>query len=551
MYKLTILMFLIGVKIFSAIAIEDVDFDKSNDLEIMNEYSIKFDEPIEKSSFKIELLRKNYERLKPSKVLLNPNPLIPKIIHQIWLGGPMPKNYQYYSETWKKYHPSWELKLWSEEDLLNENFSVEDLYWQAESYQERADIMRYAILHRYGGLYVDTDIECLASYDELNHKYDFYAGMETPVVNKMVVSIPNSLIAAIPEHPILTKTLENLRLNWKKAEDKFEEEYSLSKHIAVRSKHFLAVQRSMYPFTESVYNFLQQPNSVNSRSIIFPGSYNTPIFFVNNNKWNNIYRKLTFRNVKLDSEIIIKPETMSLQHYGKERSFSYLNANLAENLYGKNITKLKINDKYFLNFSDLFNKGFPLENITYEPFPLVPEKIYLHNESNLSFVELNHLKNKWQKMNPFFTIEIVDNKLQNYFKDNVFKDHSREVTERINMLYLLYSLGGVYVNNKVKPVDLHKFNYKYSFYGRFINPKDISDSLKLDLNFIAVKPKHIILKHVLSDIKDYIDEYSKITEADINYIYKENVYKYNQLDGKNIVLPESVFEQERKEWVVK
>ena len=154
-------------------------------------------------------------------------------------------------------------------------------------------------------------------------------------------------------------------------------------------------------------------------------------------------------------------------------------------------------------------------------------------------------------MNPFFTIEIFDNKLQNFNKGNIFKDSSKEVTEKISMLHLLYSLGGVYVNNNVKPVDLHKFNYKYSFYGKFINPRDINDSLKLDLNFIAVKPRHIILKHVLSDIKNHIDKYSDHTEADINYIYKENVYKYNQLDGKNIVFPESIFEQQRREWVVK
>ena len=125
------------------------------------------------------------------------------------------KNKQYYLETWRKFHPDWEVKLWNEQDIIKENFASMDLYLLAESYQEKSDIMRYEILRRYGGLYIDSDIECLANFDDLHHRYDFYGYMETPVINKHVVNILNGMFASIPNHPILSKTLEKIRKDWR------------------------------------------------------------------------------------------------------------------------------------------------------------------------------------------------------------------------------------------------------------------------------------------------------------------------------------------------
>ena len=51
---------------------------------------------------------------------------IPKKIHQIWIGPKkMPNNYKIWTETWKKYNPSWHYKLWTEKDL---NILYEKIY---------------------------------------------------------------------------------------------------------------------------------------------------------------------------------------------------------------------------------------------------------------------------------------------------------------------------------------------------------------------------------------------------------------------------------------
>jgi hypothetical protein len=86
------------------------------------------------------------------------------------------------TDKWRELHPDWELRLWRDEDLRwLEN---QELFDQAERYvpvdavgQLRADIARYEILHRYGGIYVDVDVEPLKPFDEFLDNVAF-AGWE-------------------------------------------------------------------------------------------------------------------------------------------------------------------------------------------------------------------------------------------------------------------------------------------------------------------------------------------------------------------------------------
>lgn len=49
---------------------------------------------------------------------------IPKVIHQIWLGGKMGIAQEYFYNKAKKIYPDYEMKLWSEEDITAENFPL-------------------------------------------------------------------------------------------------------------------------------------------------------------------------------------------------------------------------------------------------------------------------------------------------------------------------------------------------------------------------------------------------------------------------------------------
>jgi len=142
--------------------------------------------------------------------------IIPKIIHHIWLGGCLPERFQAYRDTWRTFHPGWEMILWGDEDIENFGLVNKDQYDKASNYGEKSDIARYEILLRYGGLYVDTDFECLASFDPFHIVCGFFAGIS----NTATIEINNGLIGSVPNHPILLEIVEKLGANFVTTEEK-------------------------------------------------------------------------------------------------------------------------------------------------------------------------------------------------------------------------------------------------------------------------------------------------------------------------------------------
>lgn len=90
--------------------------------------------------------------------------MIPKKIHQIWVGpNPIPKESIQFIEKIKHLHPEFEYKLWTDTDLTQENFTNFEIIQKTQSYAQKADIMRYEILYRHGGIYLDMDMEVFQS----------------------------------------------------------------------------------------------------------------------------------------------------------------------------------------------------------------------------------------------------------------------------------------------------------------------------------------------------------------------------------------------------
>ncbi len=141
---------------------------------------------------------------------------IPKIIHQIWLGSPLPKKYYRWQKSWQKNHPDWEYKLWNEKDI--EEFGLINKHWydQTPNYAQKADIARYEILYRIGGLYVDTDFECIGPFDVFHFTCDFYAGI---MQCHRGFELCNALIGSVPGHPILKACIETMNINKKHKQD--------------------------------------------------------------------------------------------------------------------------------------------------------------------------------------------------------------------------------------------------------------------------------------------------------------------------------------------
>ena len=105
---------------------------------------------------------------------------IPKIIHYCWVGGnPKPQSVLYCVESWKRCCPDYEIREWNE---TNYDFTKNEYMRQA--YEARKwgfvpDYARLDIVYEHGGIYLDTDVEMVRSFDHLLENACFFGFEDT------------------------------------------------------------------------------------------------------------------------------------------------------------------------------------------------------------------------------------------------------------------------------------------------------------------------------------------------------------------------------------
>lgn len=94
--------------------------------------------------------------------------MIPKIIHQIWIGNkPKPVKLM---QTWKDKHPDYQFIEWNNETIKKMKFACQDRIdelWHLERWSGIADIIRYEVLYEFGGFVAPADSVCLNRIDDL------------------------------------------------------------------------------------------------------------------------------------------------------------------------------------------------------------------------------------------------------------------------------------------------------------------------------------------------------------------------------------------------
>lgn len=128
--------------------------------------------------------------------------MIPKIIHYCWLSNdPYPEDISRCIASWKFFLPDYEFVKW--------DFSRIDkskCKWVSEAYDNKkyafaADYVRCYAIYNYGGIYLDTDVEVLKSFNDLlSHHY--FMGCE---FNK--TSPEAAVIGAEKGHPFFGEML--------------------------------------------------------------------------------------------------------------------------------------------------------------------------------------------------------------------------------------------------------------------------------------------------------------------------------------------------------
>lgn len=106
--------------------------------------------------------------------------MIPKTIHYCWFGkGDKPQNVLNNIRNWERILPDYKIKEWNET-----NFDISGLPFTKEAYLAKryafvSDVARLYALINYGGIYLDTDVRLLKSFNSYLILHSFL-GKELP-----------------------------------------------------------------------------------------------------------------------------------------------------------------------------------------------------------------------------------------------------------------------------------------------------------------------------------------------------------------------------------
>jgi len=180
---------------------------------------------------------------------------IPKLIHRIWFGqNAIPPAYEGYWLAWQRQYPDYTFKTWRESDI-DESFVTRKKIAEADGMVRKADIARYEILYKHGGVYLDCDV---MPYHYLDwQKIEAGLIVCNEVESEEFCSI--GVIAAIPGNGILERALhalieKPLNLHPPNVETGpffFKEMLAFGLHFNLRTETFYP-----YPFNEPFASIL-------------------------------------------------------------------------------------------------------------------------------------------------------------------------------------------------------------------------------------------------------------------------------------------------------
>jgi mannosyltransferase OCH1-like enzyme len=135
---------------------------------------------------------------------------IPCIIHQTWKNLDVPKEWQISQKGWKEHHPDWIYILWTDEDIFVyiSEFHPEfiELFINFPHGIQKADAMRYFVLHDFGGVYSDLDLAPVKNLKEyFDQGMDLYF-LFSPNVN----AFTNFIMASAPKEKIWRQIWDRL-----------------------------------------------------------------------------------------------------------------------------------------------------------------------------------------------------------------------------------------------------------------------------------------------------------------------------------------------------
>ena len=107
-------------------------------------------------------------------------------------------------------NPDFEYILWTDEELIKRKFQIKNkkLYDETPTFNAKSDILRYEILHEYGGIYVDADYIQLREFDDFLLDNDMFICYENEICRHDLLC--TSTLGAKKEHQFLKNMIHAL-----------------------------------------------------------------------------------------------------------------------------------------------------------------------------------------------------------------------------------------------------------------------------------------------------------------------------------------------------
>lgn len=129
--------------------------------------------------------------------------MIPKTIHYCWFGrNKKPNKVLKCIQSWRRQCPNFEIIEWNEDNFDCHSNAYYEWCYQNKKWAFLSDLARLEIIEKFGGIYLDTDVELVRSLDSLL-KYPAFLCFETQEY------IATGLgFGACKNHPIIRKMID-------------------------------------------------------------------------------------------------------------------------------------------------------------------------------------------------------------------------------------------------------------------------------------------------------------------------------------------------------
>jgi inositol phosphorylceramide mannosyltransferase catalytic subunit len=135
--------------------------------------------------------------------------MIPKIIHQVWLGGPIPQRNADFIAGIIKLHPEWQHKLWGKEALEELGVDVDGMALALGPWASVSNFARLIVVSVHGGIYLDTDMEGVRPLDPFLVFPSVASLQDSEPCGDAQGRICNAFFGAEPHHPWIDWQIRN------------------------------------------------------------------------------------------------------------------------------------------------------------------------------------------------------------------------------------------------------------------------------------------------------------------------------------------------------